>query len=46
MSGTEYEVTLTNSAQKEIRSLDKVTLKRAVDALRTLAANPRPQGCR
>jgi mRNA interferase RelE/StbE len=46
MSATDYKVNLTNSAQKGIRNLDKATLKRALDAVRALAVNPRPPRCR
>jgi mRNA interferase RelE/StbE len=46
MSSTAYAVTILRSAQKEIRSLDAVVRGRVLVAIRSLATDPRPSGCR
>lgn len=46
MSSTSYTVVVSRPAQKEIRSLDQVVRGRILQALRALAIEPRPSGCR
>jgi mRNA interferase RelE/StbE len=46
MSSALYNVTLKRSAQKEVRSLDTGARVRVIRAVRELAAEPRPAGCR
>lgn len=46
MSSGAYTVTVKRSAQREIRSLDRTVLTRVIRALRSLADEPRPAGCR
>lgn len=46
MSSIPYTVTLSRSAQKEIRGLDKPILNRVLPEIRELANTPRPTGCR
>ncbi|HEY0172972.1 MAG TPA: type II toxin-antitoxin system RelE/ParE family toxin [Pyrinomonadaceae bacterium] len=46
MSNAPYKVTLTRSAQKEVRSLDVGARVRVIRAVRELAAAPRSAGCR
>lgn len=46
MSSAPYNVTLKHSAQKEVRSLDAGARIRVLRAVRELAAEPRPAGCR
>ncbi len=46
MSSTSYTVVVSRPAQKEIRSLDQVVRGRVLQALRALAVDPRPAGCR
>ena len=46
MSSGRYNVTLRRSAQKEVRSLDAGARVRVIRAVRELAAEPRPAGCR
>lgn len=40
-----YSITYTPSAAKAIRKLDKPTARRLLNAIGTLASNPRPSGC-
>jgi mRNA interferase RelE/StbE len=46
MSNRPYNVTLKRSAQKEIRALDATVRVRVIQAVRELAHEPRPVGCR
>ncbi|HEX8353810.1 MAG TPA: type II toxin-antitoxin system RelE/ParE family toxin [Pyrinomonadaceae bacterium] len=46
MSNAPYKVSLKRSAQKEVRSLDAGARVRVVRAVRELANDPRPAGCR
>ena len=46
MSNAPYNVTFTRSAQKEVRLLDGGMRVRVVRAIRELANEPRPAGCR
>jgi mRNA interferase RelE/StbE len=46
MSSVSYTVIISRPAQKEIRSLDQVVRVRVLQALRALATEPRPTGCR
>ncbi len=46
MSNTGYAVVVSRPAQKDIRSLDQVVRGRILQALRALAIDPRPSGCR
>ncbi len=46
MSNPAYTVVVNRSAQKEVRSLDAAIRTRIIRAIRSLAAEPRPQGCR
>src|SRR5438105_6302065 len=46
MSSAVYEVQLKSSAKKEIKSLDAQLTTRVIRALRSLAHDPRPHGCR
>lgn len=41
-----YEVVLTTSARKEVRALADPLLSRVWTAIRGLAMDPRPSGCR
>jgi len=41
-----YAVGVGRSAQKEIRDLDGVVMSRVIAALRRLADDPRPPGCK
>ena len=41
-----YVVDVGRSAQKEIRDLDGVVMSRVIAALRRLADDPRPAGCK
>ena len=41
-----YSVVVSRPAQKDIRSLDQTTRNRVLQALRHLAAEPRPHACR
>ncbi|WAC11202.1 type II toxin-antitoxin system RelE family toxin [Dyadobacter pollutisoli] len=41
-----YQVVVTTSAQKEIRSLQKSDLKRVITAIGSLAIDPRSSGCK
>ncbi|MCK9483093.1 MAG: type II toxin-antitoxin system RelE/ParE family toxin [Candidatus Marinimicrobia bacterium] len=42
----EFEVNILSSARKEARNIDKSQLCRIIEALKGLAANPYPRGCR
>jgi mRNA interferase RelE/StbE len=46
MNSNDYTVVISRPAQKEIKSLDQVVRVRVLQALRALAADPRPSGCR
>ncbi|MDQ1524719.1 MAG: mRNA interferase RelE/StbE [Pyrinomonadaceae bacterium] len=46
MSSRAYTVTVSNSAQKEIKALDHRVRVRVIRSLRSLADEPRPPGCR
>ena len=46
MSSNGYTVVISRPAQKEIKALDQVVRVRVLQALRTLAVEPRPSGCR
>ena len=39
-----YELKIKKEAEKELRSLPKVDLKRVIQKIRSLGDNPRPQG--
>jgi mRNA interferase RelE/StbE len=41
-----YEVVLSTSARKELRALADPLLSRVLNAMRALAGDPRPHGCR
>lgn len=41
-----YSVVVSRPAQKDIRSLDQITMSRVMRALRQLADEPRPHACR
>ena len=41
-----YAVSILRRAQKELGQLPSQTFERACDAIRSLAGNPRPPGCR
>lgn len=42
----DYSVAISQSAQKEIKSLEQTVRDRVLRALRKLAEDPRPPGCR
>jgi len=46
MSSRVYTVSVGNSAQKEIKTLEHGMRVRIIRSLRSLADEPRPQGCR
>jgi mRNA interferase RelE/StbE len=46
MSETDYSVTISRNAQKEIRDLDAPVIPRIMTAIRRLASDPRPPGCK
>lgn len=46
MSSPPYTVGVRRSAQKEVRALDVATRVRTLQAIRRLADEPRPPGCR
>jgi mRNA interferase RelE/StbE len=46
MSSAPYSVSLKRPAQKEVRALDTVARVRVIQAVRELADEPRPTGCR
>jgi mRNA interferase RelE/StbE len=46
MSNRAYTVTVSNSAQKEIKALEHGVRVRVIRSLRALADEPRPPGCR
>jgi mRNA interferase RelE/StbE len=46
MSSNSYTIIVSRPAQKEIRSLDQGIRVRVLQALRALAVDPRPSGCR
>ncbi len=46
MSNVTYTVIIIRPAQKEIRALDQTIRARILQALRSLANDPRPLGCR
>jgi mRNA interferase RelE/StbE len=46
MSSRPYSVTLKHSAQKDVRALDAAIRVRVIRALREMANEPRPAGCR
>jgi mRNA interferase RelE/StbE len=46
MSSASYTVVVSRPVQKEIRSLDQGIRLRILTALRALAVDPRPSGCR
>jgi mRNA interferase RelE/StbE len=41
-----YEVIITNSAQKDIRKLPGQEVRKIIPAIRSLAYDPRPSGCK
>ncbi|MBN1191441.1 MAG: type II toxin-antitoxin system RelE/ParE family toxin [Dehalococcoidales bacterium] len=41
-----YKILILRGAQKELSGLPKTTYERAKDAIRRLADDPRPRGCR
>lgn len=41
-----YEVIISNSAQREIRKLQKIEVQRIIPAIRLLSNDPRPSGCK
>ncbi len=41
-----YKVTITRSAEKSLKNLDRQTKNRVVAQILELAAEPRPHGCR
>jgi mRNA interferase RelE/StbE len=43
---TDYVITFSRSARKELESLDGKTVRRIFPKLETLAKQPRPAGCR
>jgi mRNA interferase RelE/StbE len=46
MSSRTYTVSVGRAAQKDIKSLDQSVRGRVIQALRLLASEPRPPGCR
>ena len=46
MSSAAYTVIIVRPAQKEIKTLDRTLTQRVLQALHSLANNPRPSGCR
>lgn len=46
MNSAAYTVNVKRSAQKEIRALDASAQARVIEAVRGLASDPRPAGCR
>ena len=46
MSDRAYTVSVSRSAQKEIRAFDGPVQNRVIKSIRSLALNPRPPGCR
>jgi mRNA interferase RelE/StbE len=46
MSSASYSIIVARPAQKEIKSLDQGVRERILPALRALAVEPRPSGCR
>ena len=46
MSSVAYTIIVIRPAQKEIRTLDQTVRSRILQALHSLADNPRPSGCR
>jgi mRNA interferase RelE/StbE len=42
----DYHVTLTSSAEKELKKLSSAMIARIAPRLENLATNPRPPGCR
>jgi mRNA interferase RelE/StbE len=46
MSSASYNVSLKRAAQKEVRALDAIVRVRVIRAVRELANEPRPTGCR
>ena len=46
MSSVAYTIIVIRPAQKEIRMLDQTVRSRILQALHSLADNPRPSGCR
>ena len=41
-----YKIEIKKSAAKEISKLPKAAVKRIVDKIQTLSADPRPNGCK
>ncbi|MDQ6481741.1 type II toxin-antitoxin system RelE/ParE family toxin [Dyadobacter sp. LHD-138] len=41
-----YKLLITNSAQKEIRTLQKTEVQKIIPAIQSLSENPRPSGCK
>lgn len=41
-----YDVTISSSAQREIRKLQKIEVQRIIPAIQLLANDPRPPGCK
>lgn len=41
-----YKVTITRSAEKDLRSLDRQTKNRIITEILSLGSDPRPHGCR
>ncbi|CAG5012051.1 hypothetical protein DYBT9275_05090 [Dyadobacter sp. CECT 9275] len=41
-----YKLLITASAQKELRKLSKIEAERIIPAIKMLASNPRPHGCK
>ncbi|WP_254412920.1 type II toxin-antitoxin system RelE family toxin [Dyadobacter diqingensis] len=41
-----YQLIITNSAQKEIRNLQKTEVQKIIPAIQSLSENPRPPGCK
>ena len=41
-----YSVEILRVAQKQLSKIDQPNRKRIIDAIRDLAVNPRPSGCR
>ena len=46
MSSAGYQVVVFRPAQKEIKALDQTVRIRIIEALKTLATDPRPHNCR
>jgi len=46
VSSVAYTIIVIRPAQKEIRTLDQTVRSRILQALHSLADNPRPSGCR